>query len=77
MYDGETLASKRTINLPQPISEGWGLAHQTKNDKTKLFVTDGSYKVFVLDPETFEIEKTLEVFLLLFFYNMVDNLFIF
>ena len=58
------------MDLPQPISEGWGLAHQTKNDKTKLFVTDGSYNVFVLDPETLQIEKTLEVILLLFFLNM-------
>ena len=61
VYDGDTLALKRTLDLPRPIGEGWGLTHRIEDGKYKLYVTDGSNKVFVVDPETMAIENTIEV----------------
>lgn len=61
VYDAETLEAKKTLELPQPIKEGWGLTHKVIDGQTKLFITDGSNQVFVLDPKTMHIDKTIDV----------------
>lgn len=43
-------------NRPRPI-EGWGLT----TDGESLIISDGSYKIRFVDPETFEVTKTIEV----------------
>lgn len=47
----------RTLKLPSEISSGWGLC----NDGTWLYVTDGSSKLFKVDPENFEVVESVEV----------------
>ena len=39
-------------------SEGWGLTHT----KDHLIMSDGSANLFFLDPQTFKIERTIQVF---------------
>lgn len=60
-YNAETLELKKTVDLPQPISQGWGMTHQTKNGNTLLYITDGSANVYVVNPETLAIENTIHV----------------
>jgi glutaminyl-peptide cyclotransferase len=47
----------RTLKLPSEISFGWGLC----NDGTWLYVTDGSSKLFKVNPENFEVVESVEV----------------
>jgi len=49
---------KRTLPLPSEMMEGWGMAKL--NDQT-ILTTDGSNKLFHIDPETFTVIKTVEV----------------
>lgn len=49
VYD-ENLKLKKTYDIPKEIREGWGLKHIVLNNKFYLLVTDGSDKVFVVDP---------------------------
>jgi len=57
---------KREINLPKQISEGWGLVKRYEKDVQgrevlNFYITDGSHKIFVVDGETWEIKRIIEV----------------
>lgn len=43
--------------FPLPTKEGWGMTH----DSTHLIYGDGSANLYYLNPETFTIEKTIEI----------------
>lgn len=44
--------------MPAQIEEGWGMT----TDGTHFYVSDGSNRVFVIDPKDFSIVRTLEVY---------------
>lgn len=50
-----------TFPLPEEISEGWGLTHISVNGSDLLLISDGSDKIFFVDPDTFKVTKTLKV----------------
>ena len=54
VYDRESFAKLQEFNYP---TEGWGLTHDGKN----LIMSDGSDRLFFLDPETFEEVKRISV----------------
>ncbi len=44
--------------MPEAIAEGWGMTHYTDEDgKVKILVSDGTNKLFHINPEGFLIEK--------------------
>lgn len=45
------------VPLDEEIKQGWGIC----TDGEKLYITEGSEKIFVMNPETFVIEKVLRV----------------
>ena len=55
--DVKTLKILETRELPQPITEGWGL---TVFGST-LVVSDGTFKVHFLDPKTWKVTRSLTV----------------
>lgn len=55
VYDAATLTLLKQFDY---AGEGWGLT----NDGTNLFMTDSSYIIRVVDPETFKTIRTLPVF---------------
>ncbi len=57
VYDLE-LNLLNKINFKTPNGEGWGLCH----DNTNLILSDGSNRLHYVNPETFEIEKTIYVY---------------
>lgn len=56
VYSSETLTEKRKFN--HPLTEGWGLT----TNGTQLIVSDGSHRLYFVDPHSFNIERTIEVF---------------
>jgi glutamine cyclotransferase len=54
VYDQESFELLETFDYP---TEGWGITH----DGTHLIMSDGSDKIYFLDPETFEVERTIKV----------------
>jgi len=64
LWDGETLELKQMIDAPIDIDEGWGMTKRIDKETgdVRLYITDGSNKVYIVDPETFEIIKTLEIY---------------
>ena len=46
-----------TLTVPKEIQEGWGMT----NDGRSLIVSDGSDKIFFVDPETIKVTKTITV----------------
>ena len=62
VYDARTFDRLGTFPLPRDERtgrriEGWGLT----TDGESLIVSDGSYKLYFLQPETFDLEKVVEV----------------
>ena len=51
------LKLKSTLTIPKEIREGWGMTH----DGESLIVSDGSNKIFYVDPETIKVTKTITV----------------
>jgi glutamine cyclotransferase len=43
------------------MNEGWGLARRKIGDQSRFYATDGSSKIFIIDPNTWKVEKTLSV----------------
>ena len=54
------------IEAPSEIEEGWGMTKRTDDTtgEVRLYISDGSNKIHIVDPETFKIIKSLEVFFL-------------
>lgn len=62
VYDSEKLVLKKTFELPSEILEGWGMTHYTNTEgKTKFLITDGSDNVFVVDPDTMKVDKSISI----------------
>ena len=57
VYDLETFELEKTFNYQQS-KEGWGLTHNNK----KLIKTDGTEKMWFLDPETLNEESYIETY---------------
>ncbi len=57
IYD-EDLRALKKIGFRSTTGEGWGIC----NDGVSLILSDGSHKLSYLHPETFAIEKVMEVF---------------
>lgn len=55
VYDAATL--KQTAEIDRP-GEGWGLTTDGKD----LYLSDGTEKIYVLDPQTFKKVRTIEVY---------------
>ena len=43
--------------MPREMEEGWGLTH----DSTHLWSSDGTNRLFKIDPETFKVIETVNV----------------
>ncbi len=54
VYDKESFALRREFRYP---TEGWGITHDGKH----LIMSDGTARLYFLDPETFESVNQLEV----------------
>lgn len=57
VYKQTDFSLLETVSLPSEISSGWGLC----TDGTSLYITEGSAKIFVMDPSDYSIVKTLIV----------------
>lgn len=55
VYDKETLKNLKEFNY---TSEGWGIC----NDGKVLYMSDGSERIYVRDPKSFDIIRTLDVY---------------
>lgn len=44
------------------MKEGWGLAKYMLNNKDVFLATDGSSKIFTIDPSNWKVIETHEVF---------------
>jgi len=64
-WDGETLEFKKMIQQPSEIREGWGMTKRIEDGEVRLYVSDGSNKIFVIDPEEFTVVKRLNVSIIL------------
>lgn len=67
VYDATSLKKINEFNWPY---EGWGLTH---NDSS-LIVSTGSSNLYYVDPNTFEIQKTLGVFHQYGYQSMLNEL---
>ena len=54
VYDKETFERIKTLTYP---TQGWGLTHNGK----ELILSDGSDKLYFLDPDTFEEIRRIQV----------------
>lgn len=45
------------MTIPTLIREGWGMTHIDG----QLLISDGSHKLFYVDPASFEIKKSIAV----------------
>lgn len=53
------------IQQPSEIREGWGMTKRIEDGEVRLYVSDGSNKIFVIDPEEFTVVKRLNVSIIL------------
>jgi len=57
IYDAKTLKKEKSMPYFKDI-EGWGLTNDGKN----LYMSDGSEKIYILDPETFKMIGYINVY---------------
>ena len=55
VYNADTFKKEKTFSYNM---EGWGLT----NDGSKLYMSDGSEKIYILNPETFQVEDYISVY---------------
>mmetsp|Transcript_11440 Transcript_11440/g.22437 ORF Transcript_11440/g.22437 Transcript_11440/m.22437 type:complete len:168 (+) Transcript_11440:2126-2629(+) len=58
VYAADTLELLETFPMPSEIKEGWGMT----TDGKSIYISDGTNKVFVVDPESFTVVRTIEVY---------------
>lgn len=58
IYDAKTFKLEKTIPYFRKDLPGWGLT----NDGTNLYMSDGSEKIYILNPETFEMIDYINVY---------------
>ena len=61
MYDGETLELNKTLEQPAELRQGWGMTKRIENGEVRLYASDGSHQIFIIDPETFKTVDMIEV----------------
>ena len=59
-YD-QNLNLIETLNLPSEMKEGWGMTHYKIDGKYYLLTSDGSNKIYQIDPCDFSVVKTIHV----------------
>jgi glutamine cyclotransferase len=57
IYDANTLKKEKTFNFDKPI-EGWGMT----NDGTSIYQTDGTEKIWTMDPATQKMKGNINVY---------------
>jgi len=64
LWDAETLELKQMIDSPVDIREGWGMTKRVNKEtgEVRLYISNGSNMIHIVDPETFKIVKSLKVF---------------
>lgn len=55
IYDAKTLKLEKTFSFE---TEGWGIT----NDGEKIYMSDGSEKIYILNPETLKVEDYINVY---------------
>lgn len=58
----ENLKLLQTFSLPNGITEGWGLTsvnNYGENNQTLLILSDGSEKIYLIEPQQFKIVTTI------------------
>lgn len=55
VYDANTFKLEKTFTID---TEGWGIT----NDGEKLYMSDGSEKIYIMNPETLKVEDFINVF---------------
>ena len=55
VYDAKTLKLEKTFSFE---TQGWGIT----NDGEKLYMSDGSEKIYILNPETLKVEDIINVY---------------
>lgn len=55
VYDAKTLKLEKTFSYE---TQGWGIT----NDGEKLYMSDGSEKIYILNPETLKVEDIINVY---------------
>jgi len=58
VYSLDSLKTLSSFDYNTNSGEGWGLTH----DDTHLIMTDGTQRIYFLDPETYVVEKTLDAY---------------
>lgn len=58
VWDVNSFELINEIRFPDEIKEGWGLT----NNGSELILSDGTEKLYFIDPNTFKINKTLSVY---------------
>ncbi len=58
VYDKNTLKQIDQFTFTTNTGEGWGLS----NDGEQLLLTDGSHRIYFVDPENFIIRRNIEVY---------------
>ena len=66
VWDGENLALKREIDLPEGIREGWGISKRYVTGRNgqqilNFYITEGSNKIYVVDSETWRVKRIIQV----------------
>lgn len=65
ILDRTTLEEKETFTMDKRIVEGWGITEDRENVSVKgnyrLYVSDGTSKIYEVDGDTMEILKTVTV----------------
>lgn len=57
VYDAKTMKKIKSFKYDKPV-EGWGMT----NDGTKIYHSDGTEKIWTLDPETFKLTDYINVY---------------
>lgn len=57
VYNQKTLDQEHVLELPTVIKEGWGIC----SDSAYLYVSEGSNKIFKIDPVTWTVSDVIEV----------------
>jgi len=55
VYDAKTLKLEKTFSFE---TQGWGIT----NDGEKLYMSDGTEKIYILNPETLKVEDVINVY---------------
>jgi len=66
VWKAETLEQKEVLDLPKEIKSGWGITSRQEKgpdgiSRLYFYVSDGTQNIYVVDPESFSVVKTLTV----------------